>query len=167
MDQIQLDISEHNSEQLYILQETLTAFDAIIRATTLQLWQTHSILQREIEASHKLKAQMEAERTLSATTAMAKAVNKAIATIELTNNTNQATKLRIHNLEKQLIEQKQTANEILNHIRKQQNRKSNEPTNPLTQAFTSKKRNEYTNTMVSTPNDQNREHYIQTQKREE
>jgi uncharacterized coiled-coil protein SlyX len=165
IDQIQLDISEHNSEQLYILQETLTAFDAIIRATTLQLWQTHSILQREIEASQKLKAQMEAERTLSATEATAKAVNKAIATIELTNNTNQATELRIHNLEKQLTEQKQTANEILNHIRKQQNRKSNEQTNPLTQAFTSKKRNEYKNTMVSTSNEQNREHYIHTQKK--
>jgi hypothetical protein len=99
IDQIQLNISEHHSEQLYILQETLTAFDAIIRATTLQLWETHSILQRESEASHKLKAQMDAKRTLSATAATAKAVNEAIETIELTNNTSQATELRIHNLE--------------------------------------------------------------------
>ena len=42
---------------------------------------------------------MDAERTLSATAATAKAVNKAIETIKLTNNTNQATELRIHNLE--------------------------------------------------------------------
>jgi hypothetical protein len=108
---------------------------------------------------------MDAERTLSATAATAKAINKAIETIETTNNTNQATKLRIHNLEKQLIEQKQTANEILNHICKQKNKEGNRLTNLSIHSLNTRKRSEHTNKMVLTPNNHNKDQNIQQHKK--
>ena len=70
IDQIQLNFTNHNSEQLYILQETLKSFDTIIRATTIQLWNTNMQKQREINASLNFKAKMEAERVASATLAV-------------------------------------------------------------------------------------------------
>jgi hypothetical protein len=44
---------------------------------------------------------------------------KAVNNIEESNTEKQATQLRILNLEKQLLQQKQTANEIINHIKRQ------------------------------------------------
>jgi hypothetical protein len=139
MDQIQLNFSNHNSEQLYILQETLKSFDSILKATTIQLWKTNLQHQREIHASIKFKAKMEAERISSATTATEKAIHKAIETIDSNNNANRITELRIHNLEKQLSHQKQTSNEIINELKRQNKREGstqipyNIPKNPFTQ----------------------------------
>jgi hypothetical protein len=69
---------------------------------------------------------MDAESISSATVATAKSINKAVESIELTNNTNGTTHLKILNLEKCLIQQNQTTNEILNHLRKQKNSKGSQ-----------------------------------------
>ncbi len=116
IDQIELNFTHHNSSQLYILQETLSSFDAILRATTIELWAMNSQRLRESEASLKLKAKLESDRTSSATIATTKAIDKALEIIDVSNNNNQATQLRILNLEKQLQKQNQTSNEILNQL---------------------------------------------------
>jgi len=41
MDKIHLNFATHNAEQLYILKETLTSFHDILRATTIELWETN------------------------------------------------------------------------------------------------------------------------------
>jgi len=59
---------------------------------------------------------------------------KAVNNIEESNIEKQATQLRILNLEKQLLQQKQTANEIINHIKRQKNSHGSHPgsmTSPL------------------------------------
>jgi hypothetical protein len=113
-------------EQLSILKETLTSFHQIPKATTTELWKTNLQKIRQIEASLKLKNKMDAESISSATVATAKSINKAVESIELTNNTNGTTHLKILNLEKCLIQQNQTTNEILNHLRKQKNSKGSQ-----------------------------------------
>ncbi len=57
---------------------------------------------------------------LSATVATAtKSISRAINIINNQNNDNQAAELRILNLDKQLLHQKHTSNEIINHQIKQ------------------------------------------------
>jgi hypothetical protein len=142
IDQIQLNFTNHNSEQLYILQETLKSFDTIIRATTIQLWNINMQKQREINASLKFKVKMEAEHIASATLATATVIDRALENIDNTNNFNQATEFRIHNLEKQSTEQKQTANEILNQLkRKNKEEYPYKQQVPATNPFTLKNRN--------------------------
>jgi len=140
MDQIQLNFSNHNSEQLYVLQETLKSFDSILRATTIQLWKTNLQHQHEINASLKFKAKMDAEGISLATTATERAINKAIEMIDSNNNTNQVMELRMHNLEKQLAHQNQTSNEIINQLKQKNNKEGNIhiPHNALKNPFTQK-----------------------------
>jgi hypothetical protein len=142
IDQIELNFTHHNSSQLYILQEALSSFDAILRATTIELWAMNSQRLRESEASLKLKAKLDSDRTSSATIATTKAIDKALEIIDVSNNNNQATQLRILNLEKQLQKQNQTSNEILNHLKNQKNSKGSHqrpvtsPLNPCIQKET-------------------------------
>jgi hypothetical protein len=144
IDQIELNFTHHNSSQLHILQETLSSFNAILRATTIELWEINSQRLRESEASLKLKAKLDSERTASATIATTKAIDKALEIIDVSNNNNQATQLRILNLEKQLLKQNQTSNEILNHLKSQKNSKGSHqrpmtsPPNPFLQKRTHK-----------------------------
>jgi hypothetical protein len=88
IDQLYLEFSEPTTTQLGILKETIAAFHDILRATTIELWENNLLIQREIEASQKLKTKMDTEHISSATIATAKSINKAIETIDLTNNTN-------------------------------------------------------------------------------
>ena len=111
-------------EQATLIMETLSSFDSILRATTITLWDNHSLKIRQTEASLKFQAKMEASRTLSATTATMKSINKAIHQINNETSTNQITQVRISNIEKQLTQQRQTANEILNHLKAQKNSKN-------------------------------------------
>jgi hypothetical protein len=138
-DQIELNFTHHNSSQLYILQETLSSFDAILRATTIELWAINSQRLRESGASQKLKPKLDSERTSSATIVTTKAIDKALGIIDVSNSNNQANQLCILNLEKQLLKQNQTSNEILNHLKNQKNLKGSHqrpmtsPPNPSTQ----------------------------------
>jgi hypothetical protein len=119
------DIDLHQLENLKqnhitVIMETLSSFDSILRATTITLWDSYSLKIRQTEASIKFKAKMDASRTQSATAATAKSIEKAVQSISSDNTCNQITQLRISNIEKQLTQQKQTANEILNHLKTQQ-----------------------------------------------
>jgi hypothetical protein len=60
---------------------------------------------------------MDSEKITSATIATSKALLKALDNIKNRNDTNQVTELRIINLEKQVFHQKQTASEIINHLK--------------------------------------------------
>jgi hypothetical protein len=55
----------------------------------------------------------------SATVATTKAIEKASLMKNHSELNNRSTQLRISNLERQLLQQKQMANKILNHIEKQ------------------------------------------------
>ncbi|MFN9983503.1 MAG: hypothetical protein ACK53Y_26490, partial [bacterium] len=70
-----------------------------------------------LEASQKLNAKLEADRTSSTTIATSLAINKAMANMTQNNMANDATQLRISILEKQLQQQSQTSKEILNHLK--------------------------------------------------
>jgi len=115
MDLTFLDNLEENN--LIIINETLTTFDTILRATTILLWDTNQKKIRLAEAAQKLNAKLEAERNTSATVATSLAINKARANMAQNNTTNDATQLRIAILEKQLLQQSQTSKEILNQLK--------------------------------------------------
>jgi len=108
--------------------ETLLAFDSILKATMVQLWEINSQQMRELDAAQKLKAKLETNRITSATTATAKAINKAVSQINEDNTIAQINHLRISNLEKQLLHQKQTSQEILKHIKSHKQQKQDYPT---------------------------------------
>jgi hypothetical protein len=116
-----------NQKYITLISESLTSFDSIVKATTIQLWHTNLQKNRETEASQKLTAKLTSERVLSATVATTKAILNAVNNIEESNAENQATQLQILNLEKQLLQQKQTPNEIINHIKRQKNAHGSHP----------------------------------------
>jgi hypothetical protein len=66
----------------------------------------------------------------SATIATAKAIETASKIKNTSELNNQSTQLRISNLERQLLQQKHTTNEILNHIKKQKTNKDNKQRSP-------------------------------------
>jgi hypothetical protein len=114
--------------QMSFIMETLLAFDSILKATMVQLWEINSQQMRELDAAQKLKAKLETNRITSATTATAKAINKAVSQINEDNTIAQINHLRISNLEKQLLHQKQTSQEILKHIKSHKQQKQDYPT---------------------------------------
>jgi hypothetical protein len=118
LDSINLNIVDELSEiQTHLVTETLKAFDQILIACTISLWELNRHNARHSEATQLLKAKMDAEKTSSATVATALALNKALGNIETNNTQEKATQLRISNLEKHLIQQTQTNKEILNHLK--------------------------------------------------
>jgi len=120
LNQIDLSFLEDPSpEQFKVISETLTSFNIILYATTIELWDFTIQKSRISEASAKLKAQMESERVASATKATAQAINNAVDQIRTNNNMDQTTQLRIHNLEK-LIKQHE---DTINHLSKSKNSK--------------------------------------------
>jgi hypothetical protein len=126
IDSLDIDfVNNATNEQETLIVETLATFDDIIQATTIQLWSEYSKKQKQIEASQKFKAKMEAEKITSATVATSKAINKAIANMNTNTLLQDATQLRIANLEKQLTQQNQTSKEILHHLRIQNQKNSN------------------------------------------
>jgi hypothetical protein len=133
-------LDDATNKQATLITETLLSFDAILRATTIQLWAVNLQHIRENEASMQLKAKMEATQTASATEATAIAIENAVNNINDTNNINQLLQLRIANLEKQLINQKQSTNELANQLKAQQ-RKQN-------QGYYHPKNNQNPNTII-------------------
>lgn len=103
-------------DQLYLKFSSLTA-KQLCTSEALQVNSGILIFNAygKFEASPKIRIEMDAEQTSSATVATAKSINKAIKTIDVTNNTNQTNYLQILNLEKESIQQNQTSNEILYH----------------------------------------------------
>ena len=84
-------------------------------------WSINLQKNRELEASQKLQAKMEADRFSSATANTAKAIDKAVDKINEDNNLSKNNQLRLQNLEKQAAHHKQLALEILNRIKSQKN----------------------------------------------
>jgi len=106
-----LEQAEENN--LIIINETLTAFNEILRATTISLWDANQQKTHLLEASQKLNAKLKADQTSSTMVATLLAINKAMANMALNNMANDATQLRISILEIQLQQQSQTSKEIL------------------------------------------------------
>jgi hypothetical protein len=126
IDSLDIDfINSATNEQETLIVETLAAFDDIIQATTTHLWSDYSKKQKQIEASQKFKAKMEAEKITSATVSASRAINKALTNINTNNTLQDATQLRIANLEKQLTQQNHASKEILHHLQNQNQKNSN------------------------------------------
>jgi hypothetical protein len=121
LNSIDLKIIDELSEiQTHLITETLKSFDEIMKASTISLWDFSRTKIPLSEASQILKAKMELEKITSATVAITQAINTALANITNNNTQEQATQLRISNLEKHIIQQVQTNKEILNHLKKHQ-----------------------------------------------
>ncbi len=65
-------------KQTALITNTLCSFDQILKATTIDLWQANYSRIRQIEASQKLRANLENKKIASATTLTARAIDKAI-----------------------------------------------------------------------------------------
>ncbi|MFN9982694.1 MAG: hypothetical protein ACK53Y_22385, partial [bacterium] len=109
-----------SENQIHLITETLKSFDQILRTSTISVWDSNRTKIRHSEASQILKAKMDSQKTTSATISTALAINTALSNLNTNNTQEQATQLRISNLEKQILQQTQTNKEILNHLRKQQ-----------------------------------------------
>jgi len=99
-------IEKANEKQLSLITETLTPFEQILQATTIELWSVNLQKKRELEASQKLQAKMEADRFSSATANTAKAIDKAVDKINEDNDLNKNNQLHLQNLEKQVAHHK-------------------------------------------------------------
>jgi len=118
-------------KQTTLITEVLTSFDQILKSTTLDLWQANYSRLRQLEASHKLKANLEGKKKISATATTAKALNKAIEQINENNTSNLMNNIRITSMEKQLLHYKQRSNEIINQLKQQKNSRGSQ-LGPLT-----------------------------------
>jgi len=115
-------INNLTDNQCQLISETLQSFHQILKATSITLWEFNCTKIHHSEASQKLKAKLEAEKTASATVATALAINKAVANIDHWNIRDKATQIRISNLEKHLMQQTQKKKEILNQLKTQRHR---------------------------------------------
>jgi len=113
-------LNDPEPKHIMLITETLNSWNAILNATTVNLWQDYTLKTRQSEASQKLRAKMESEQIKSATTATSKAITKAMDNIKTLTDTNLTTEFRINNLERIAHHQKQTTNEILNNIKSRQ-----------------------------------------------
>lgn len=109
-------LENQDDNQISLITQTISAFDEILKSTTTLLWDANQKIIWHSEASQKLKAKMEANKIASVTAATSMAINKAMSNLDH-NNINDATKLRIDIIEKQLLQQTQTNKEILNHLK--------------------------------------------------
>jgi hypothetical protein len=117
-----LDVNYINNlieNQCQLISETLQSFHQILKATSITLWEFNHTKICHSEASQKLRAKLEAEKTTSATVATALAINKAVANIDHGNIRDKTTQSRISNPEKHLMQQTQTNKKILNHLKTQ------------------------------------------------
>jgi len=110
-----------------LINETLTPFEQILQAATCHLWDFNRQNIRQMEATQKLKAKLDNDRVKSATAATTHAITKAISHINEDNKSSQINQLRIQNLEKQALQQKQISQEILNILKQPKNLKRGQP----------------------------------------
>jgi len=106
--------------QIYLITETLKSFDQILKTSIISVWESNRTKIRHSEASQILKAKMDSQKTTSATISTALAINMAMSNLNTNNTQEQATQLRISNLEKKILQQTETNKEILNVLRKHQ-----------------------------------------------
>jgi hypothetical protein len=119
-------INKKNKNQTTVIVETLTAFEEILKATTVTLWEANLHNTRLLEATQRFKAKMDSEPIASATVATSRAIQNALEATEENTSQNQINQLRFQKLEKQLLHQKQISNELINHIKKQKNSKGSQ-----------------------------------------
>ncbi len=99
----------------------------------MELWEENLQNQRLNEAAQILKAKLDADKIESATVATTRVMEKATEIMNASTQNDYTTNLRIANIERQLSHQKQTANKILNHIKRQKPTKT--INNPLKQCY--------------------------------
>ena len=97
-------LENQDDNQISLITQTISAFDEILKSTTTLLWDANQKIIWHSEASQKLRAKLEAEKTTSATVATALAINKAVANIDHGNIRDKATQIRNSNLEKHLMQ---------------------------------------------------------------
>jgi hypothetical protein len=119
-------INKNNKNQTTVIAKTLTAFEEILKATTITLWEANLQNTRLLEATQRFKAKMDSEPIASATVATSKAIQNTLEATEEKTSQNQINQLRFQKLAKQLLHQKQISSEILNHIKKQKNSKGSQ-----------------------------------------
>jgi tellurite resistance protein len=97
--------------------ETLTSFDQIMKATTIEIWSHYKDRVKQITAAQNLKARMRSKETSDITAATSLAIAKATEDINSTNTQHLTSILRINNLEKSTRAQQQKTNEIINALK--------------------------------------------------
>jgi len=75
-----------DNKHLTCITETLTSFENILYATTMELWDTNLKKPHQLKASQKCSARIEEDKFSSVTTTTAKAIDKALSSIHHQNN---------------------------------------------------------------------------------
>jgi len=111
------DIDPEDPIQESFITETLTSFDQIVQATTIEVWTHYKDRVKNTTAAQNLKARMKSKEATSITAATALAIAKATDNIDAANSQQLTSILRISNLEKSVKRQDQKSNEILNKLK--------------------------------------------------
>jgi hypothetical protein len=111
------DIDPDNPTHESFIIETLTSFDQIMKATTMDVWSQHKERVKHVTAAQNLKAKMKAKEISDVTAATSLAITKATENINAANAQNLTSILRINNLEKLAKKQEHKSNEILNALK--------------------------------------------------
>jgi len=97
-------LEDKDQTQSTIINESISSFDSILRATTVDLLDITVQKLRHTEASLKFKADMDTCRVMSAAVAIIKVIDKAVSQVNSDITTNRITQLWILNLKKQLLQ---------------------------------------------------------------
>jgi hypothetical protein len=110
--------------QSNFISEILLNFDQILRISTTVIWSTHKEKLKQTMAASNLKAKLQSLATINATDATANAINRATENLNVSNQLNLNTNLRISTVEKTLKRHEQRFNESTNSLKKQKKQKN-------------------------------------------
>lgn len=118
------DIDMENNIDNFFLTEILINFDQILKVSTIGTWYLHTEQTKQMHAAANMKSKLKALQTINASAATALALTKATENFDHQQKLDVKTNLRISNLERTVNRQEHKANEILNHLRKPQQKNS-------------------------------------------
>jgi len=130
-----IDMEEHIDS--FFITEIFLNFDQILKVSTLGAWHLHSEQNKQALAAANMKSKLKSLQTISASHATALAITKATETFNHQQSLNANTNLRISNLERDSARHEHKSNNIINLLKKSQQKGKNYQGSHFAESMTS------------------------------
>jgi hypothetical protein len=130
-----IDMEEHIDS--FFITEIFLNFDQILKVSTLGAWHLHSEQNKQALAAANMKSKLKSLQTISASHATALAITKATETFNNQQSLNANTNLRISNLERDSARHEHKSNNIINFLKKSQQKGKNYQGSHFAESMTS------------------------------
>ena len=131
------DIDMEEQMDSFFLTEIFLNFDQILKVSTLGAWHLHSEQNKQALAAASMKSKLKSLQTISASNATALAILKATENFNHQQSLDIKTNLRISNLERDVSRQEHKSNNLINLVKKSQQKRKNYQGGHFTESVTS------------------------------